>query len=735
MRKRILSLVLVLAMIPTTLTGCGDKNTIEELSNVESLSGVTSSTKNYSMSYTEEQSKIYTQVSNRTLLDMSTLDACTDNEVQQVVNYMNSVDSQLTGQMPTDGAVIDDCFVNYLLDEFEKTPYYWQRHKMVIRGIEAESRSIVVDVTYKTIGFEKTIEPDTVIPRGVENYDTIVKNRYALWNQYLNARYMANNTNIWPTYYEQFTNYYGDPNVIIDAQNDQELSEYIYEKGNQKSYTCAVDTDPERAGATMTVRYVLVPNYVLGLNLGMSCKHMYVLSYALNEDFTKDKELFTETGYATVADKVYNLIYAYFTCIDENDFAGLNKLTTNFGKWDKYYEDLFNTTYTKHDGFSVSLFDIQGTHITCGINISSKVRAKGSNITFPIYTDKYYCEIDLEEESLKISNMQLISRTLEGEPAINLKEADVTGFSATIDLDNSDKADIEKLISNFSILQMRNDTTSDDFANTVDLTLTNNALSILKENMTTILDNSENPMSTKAVWLEQYQQGTSNYANVKCKELFQDEINSITEVDSTYEFIRKGGRWYVYGYTVNSQVKLTSTNLPTTNSLCVIQNGEELSFSSKLKDTSGTELDNINTVAVTFDYDEYTPNTNGAEQQQGKVLITKDTVTEDVFNKMAEYNAFGFTYKEFNDILNQLDDETLKAEYEDLFFRTVAVTFNCYDNRYPEDNVVIKNNAILNIQDEVTQVMGLLTQQGYDATSPIIKSLQNMSLYIGQQTS
>ena len=733
MRKKLLSMLLVCTFVTTVFTGCGDRETIKELNSVEGLSGTTANTNsNYSLSYTDEQSMIYAQVSDRTLLDLSTLDSCSDNEVQQVVNYMNSVDNQLTGQMPPDGKVIDDYFINYLLFEFEKTPYYWQRSKMTIRGIDAESRSIIVDVTYKTIDFPKTVEPDTVVPRGVENYDTLVKNRYTLWNQYLNARYMSQNVNTWPTLYEQFITYYGNPDEILAAQNSTSLSQYIYEKGNQKTYNNCVDSDTETTGATMQVRYVLVPNYVLGLNLGIDCKHMYMLSYNLNNDFTEDKELFTETGYSTVADEVYNLIYAYFTCIDENDFAGLNSLTTNFGKWDKYYEDMFDTTYTKHDGFSVSLFDIQGTHISCGINISSKIRAKGSNITFPVFTDKYYCEIDLEDEKLKISNLQLISRVLEGEPAVNLTEADVTGFSATIDLDNSDKAEIEKLISNFSVLQMRNDTTSDDFGNVVDLTLTNNSMAALKDDMTSIITNSEENMTTKAVWLEQYQQGTSNYANVKCKELFQDSTNAITEVSATYEFILKGGRWYVYGYTVNSSVKLTSTNLPTTSSLCVIQNGEELSFTSKLKDTAGTDLDNVASTSVTFDYDAYTPNTEGADMQQGLVLITKDTVTKEIFNEIATYKDFGFTYEELPDVIASLPTN-IQSEYEDILLRAVATTYNCYKNRYPEDNVLVKQNAILSLIDEVNNLNEVLIQEGYSIQTKEGKALNNLSTYLKQQ--
>ena len=710
MKKRVLSLVLLLTMVMTTFTGCGDRDTIAQLNNMTSLSGTTSSTKNYKMSYTDEQSQIYAQVSDRSLLDLTALDPCSDNEIQQVVNYMNNVDNQLIGQVSPDNGVIGPEFVNFILAEFEKTPYYWQRSKTTIRGIDAESRAIVVDVLYKTIAYDKDVIPDTSVARGTPNYDTIMANRESLWIQYLNAK-ISNNPNAM-TYLEEFRKYYGEPEKILEAQNSKTLEEYVMETGNQKTYNSLVNNDDERGNAELTIRYILVPNYVLGLNLGMDCKHAYILDYHLDKDFTEGKELFTEAGYATVSDEVYNLIYSYFTCIDEADFQGLNKLTTHFDKWDKYYEDLFNTTYTKHDGFSVSLFDIQGTRISCGITISSKIRAKGSNITFPIYTDKYYCDIDLDDERLKVNDLILISRTLEGEPTIKTDEAETTGFSATIELDNTDKAYIETLIRDFSLLQMKGDTNSDDFAKVVDLTLTNNSLSQLKENMMSIHElDKDRTFVTKATWLEQYQQGTSNYANVKCRELFQDDINAITEVDATYEFMKKGGVWYVYGYNVNSMVKLDTTNLPTTSSLCVIKKGEVLSFISKLKESTETNLDTVASSSVTFEHEPYKPNFAGNASQQGLVLITVDTVTPEQFNQLMENNGLAYTYEDFMayvGVVYDIDPETADL-FEDGVKTLTAYYINILESRYPTDNVTIKENdrkALLDKLDNIAHLLG-----------------------------
>ena len=162
--KKQISFILALIMI-FSLTGCSGYAEVNELRSIEALNSESKVTYNYNLSYADEQEMIYAQVIDRQLLDLSTLDKCSDSEIQQVVNYMNQVDDQLVGNIKTmtyqdalskyfledmfdDDAVIDTSFTDYLLAFFERTPYYWQREKTTVRGIDAESRSIVVDVKY-----------------------------------------------------------------------------------------------------------------------------------------------------------------------------------------------------------------------------------------------------------------------------------------------------------------------------------------------------------------------------------------------------------------------------------------------------------------------------------------------------------------------------------------------------------------------------------------------------------
>ena len=723
MRKRILSICL---LVVTLLGGCQGYDEVAELKNISALSSESGTSNNYNLSYTDAQQMIYAQVSNRQLLDLSTLDKCTDSEIQQVVNYMNQVDEQLIGNISTqsytdtltkyflsdmynDSAVLDTCFTDYLLSFFARTPYYWQRTKTTIRGIDAESRNIVVDVQYKTIDFDKTVKPDSTIVKGEPNYEEKLRIRYDRWIDILDLKYGGGRLTTYEQDYNKFVDIYGDPSIIIDEQRVLSPTGEIYETGNQLTYIGLIDTDCELSHATMTVRYVLETKYVLGINLGITCKHMYITDYQLTNDCTEGLSTFTKEGYATVTDSVYNLIYSYFTCIDESDFNGLYKLSHNFERHDKYYNDYFTTAYRKHEGFSVSLFDITGTHIKCGVTISSKERALGAEMTFPIYTDRYYMELELVDDILKVENMVLLSRRLEGEPAITTDDADVSGFVASIDLDNDDRIAIEKLICDFSAAQLQGDIISDNFSDVVDISISQGQLTTLQENMMSLSG------VRKVVWLQNYQQGTSNYASVKCKELYQDDSNTIVEASVIYDFIRKGGQWYIYNYKILSTVTLDTTNLSTTGSLCLVSPGKVEAYTSQIKSSQSTNLDDVSDTSVVFDHPEYMPVLKSGSSELGKTKFRVEDIDEGIFNSAVMSFSFSLN-TDYNGYVEQLNncslilDELGNPEYSSLIedynkavMEAIAFVHNVNNNRYTEsehkdayDFVVGEINDVLN---------------------------------------
>lgn len=722
MKKKILSLMLIATTV-VSLTGCGDSDTISELNNISALNAESSVSSNYNLSYTDEQEMIYAQVSNRQLLDLSALSACSSNEIQQVRNYMDSIDNQLVGKVKvvdysddltrrtsqglvTDDAVVNATLTDYLLSFMQQTPYYWQRTKTTIRGIDSKSRSIVVDVTYKTIGYEKEVQKDSTITLGDPNYDTLVKSRYTKYINILSTMQTNPGDPTLPEKVNDFKTYFGEPEDIIEEQNKYKPTTCIYNSGNQKTYTGLIDSDAEKSTGTMTVRYILVPEYVLGINLGVDCKHMYITDFSLDNDVTKDMSAFTQEGYQTVTDSVYSLVYSYFTALDESDFDGLYKLTDNFQTLDKHYQDVFDSTYQKHDGYSISLFDITGTHIKCGVTISTKERAKNSNMTLPVYTDRYYMELELVGDTLKVDNMVLLSRKLEGEPAITEDEVEDTGFSANIDLDNDDKVSIEKLICNFSSLQLQEDTTSDNFSSLVDTSITTNQLSALKTNMTSLTG------AKKVVFLQNYQQGTSNYASVKCKELFQDDKNAIVEATTTYEFIMKGGNWYIYNYDVNSSVKLDTTNLTTTGSLCLVSPGKIESYTSQIKGSTSTNLDEVSDISVSFDHKEYTPTEKDGNVEQGYVQYTSADIGADEYNQVKD--VAGLSYSSIEDLNKDIEavelaltsSEGTDGNVGTIIYQSMAVYLNIANSYYMDE--VSKQEAMDTAKTNMSNVKSLL---------------------------
>lgn len=722
MKKKILSLMLIATTV-VSLTGCGDSDTISELNNISALNAESSVSSNYNLSYTDEQEMIYAQVSNRQLLDLSALSACSSNEIQQVRNYMDNIDNQLVGKVKvvdysddltrrtsqglvTDDAVVNTTLTDYLLSFMQQTPYYWQRTKTTIRGIDSRSRSIVVDVTYKTIGYEKEVQKDSTITLGDPNYDTLVKSRYTKYINILSTMQTNPGDPTLPEKVNDFKTYFGEPEEIIEEQNKYKPTTCIYNSSNQKTYTGLIDSDAEKSTGTMTVRYILVPEYVLGINLGVDCKHMYITDFSLDNDVTKNMSAFTQEGYQTVTDSVYSLIYSYFTALDESDFDGLYKLTDNFQTLDKHYQDVFDSTYQKHDGYSISLFDITGTHIKCGVTISTKERAKNSNMALPVYTDRYYMELELVGDTLKVDNMVLLSRKLEGEPAITEDEVEDTGFSANIDLDNDDKVSIEKLICNFSSLQLQEDTTSDSFSSLVDTSITTNQLSALKTNMTSLTG------AKKVVFLQNYQQGTSNYASVKCKELFQDDKNAIVEATTTYEFIMKGGNWYIYNYDVNSSVKLDTTNLTTTGSLCLVSPGKVESYTSQIKGSTSTNLDEVSDISVSFDHKEYTPTEKDGNVEQGYVQYTSADIGADEYNQVKD--VADISYSSIDDLNKDIEAVELaltSSEGSDgnvgaIIYQSMAVYLNIANSYYMDE--VSKQDALDTAKTNMSNVKSLL---------------------------
>lgn len=600
MKKFVVYLFVVCCLF--SLTGCGNED-VKSLSSLKSVD-TEANVSIVSISATDKENLIYSQVSDRTLLDLTTLESPTAEEVDAVKVYMDSVDAQLCGTLSEENGVIDSCFTNYLLFEFEKTPYYWQREKMSILGVDSSSRSVVLDVQYKTINFPKTVKGDSTIVRGEPNYDTKSEVRLNRYLDILDDKYGSRVNVDWESELALFESVYGSVEEILKEQQSETLTNEVFTYGNQITYTGLVNNEIENTSrGTMVIRYVLTPRYSLGINLGLNCTHMYIVSYNLDSAEVNNEEYLStvyndETG---ITDEVKSVLSRYYTCIDDENYTGLYSLVRNFGSLDKYFSDYFSTAYHKYDDFSVTVHSVQGTRIECTSTVSRKVRARGSSMSLPIYTDTYYYVLSLDDGVLKVEEEILLSSKLEGEPAIDTTDADVSGFSTSIDLTSQDKLDMENLIAQFGVLQMKSDSSSSAFTSVVDTSIASSQLSTLRDNMTSIEG------TQKVTWVSSYLQGQGSYASIRCKESVQKEDGTVYDCVVTYDFIKKGGEWYIYGYTVNSKNKLDSATLSTKNCLCLVTADGVDVMNSKVTVSKDENTEQNVVVGETVNYEEYEP--------------------------------------------------------------------------------------------------------------------------------
>lgn len=577
MNKRAI-VCMLLGVVSCTMLGCSNSE-IEKLKKIDAMD-IESTVNALNLSVSDTESIIYSQISDRTLLDLTSLDTVPDEDKKSVDTYMDGIKTQVeTGE----GDFLDKNFLNYIYFEFEKTPYKWEQKEVNIRGIDALSRNIVVDVTYKTTSDKKVVKGNSNIVLGEPDYDKKMTVRRTNWIGVLRAK--TGRGGEYQTLLNKFVSVYGDPNEIIANQSSGILAERV-ENGDVPTYECMVDTPEENTGATMVMRYVLVPSYKLGINLGLECKHMYMLSYEVDNDPTTSMKVYTEEGNDAINDSIDSLMHSYYVAIDEDNHSGLYKLVSDYGKYDKYFKDYFESTFRKNAGYTITLFDIDDRTVTCGVTLSRKVRAKNTYMTLPTYVERYLYTFKLESDGLKLENEVLLSSKISGEPAITSESAQTTGFKSNITLSNNDKKAIEQVIANLGVLQVKKDTSSDKFGNVVDISLSNSALTDIKSNMTSI------ECIKKATWVSTYLQGYSNFASVSLKELYQKEDKSIYECQSVVDLIYKNGAWYVYNYKLNTSDKLQTKTLSTKGASSVVTDKvEEFTPSTSITNTIVPEDD------------------------------------------------------------------------------------------------------------------------------------------------
>lgn len=349
-KKAILGLTL--AVMVSSLSGCATSENADVINQLNSLQGMnTEFNEGQVLSFSERQALLYKRLRDHSLLKLSGLSTCNDTEVNECFALLDVLDMQLTGKITSKAGSVSQDITDYMLTWFEQTPYYWQRTGVEIQGKDNKNGCIVVDVTYKTIDFEKDVLRDSSIPLGENGYDQLMETRFTKALEIYDLRYKLQqedepseeDAEKLEELEKKFEKAYGTIPEVIEEQNTYTPSEYIYLEGNQRT-TSGVAEATEDDG-TVTFRFILNHKYAYGINLGLQCQHMYMLKYTLGDGVVADTdEPLDMAGYNTLSDSVYKLIKSYFTCIDEHNYTGMRKLTHDFGTLDKWYQDWLQST-------------------------------------------------------------------------------------------------------------------------------------------------------------------------------------------------------------------------------------------------------------------------------------------------------------------------------------------------------------------------------------------------------
>lgn len=562
MKRKSLFLAM-LALSTVCITGCTD-NEVKKLQQLEPASNLSADrnvTAVSALSSKDREALIYNQVSDRNLIDTTTLDEVVDSDVAVIEDYINSACEELKG---SSGEVLSDGFVNYILAEQEKTPYTWEKSNVEILGLDSASHSYVVDVTFSTTGSKKDVKPKTPIPLGCPDYAIKAENRLTKYIELLDMKRGTSDEDSFKDYYKDFVKVYGDPEDIIKAQQDYSLRDEAKD-GKFITYTCNTDSSYENTAATMKVRFILTYNYAYGINLGITCDHLYITDYSLVSNPLEDREPQKTEEAQNLEDSVDYVIYSYNRCIDDNNYSGLNSLIKDFGNYDKYYYDMFEYSYRKIQGYTVSIYEVNGTKVLAGVTRVRKSRAKGTEMSYPSYEEKLLYELELVDDKLLISNEVLLSSSLVGEPAIvSNAEGSITGFTSKVEISSQDKKDITEVINKIGQLQVDKIDNGDDFEDVVDISVSAKDLEDIKETLYSI------DVVRKYSWIKSYNIAYTNYIQLTALEVFYMEDGTAYECNTTMSFIYKNNsKWQLVGYTRTSMEEINGNSVSDKSAIAV----------------------------------------------------------------------------------------------------------------------------------------------------------------------
>lgn len=613
MKRRIGIMCLALTMSITMFCGCEgivEQETAEDVKQVEPLTFEEVALQENQVA--SEEAAVYkylTSTLNLQIENLLSIDAKAKEDITQVISETNEY--LRTGESLT--LDLQDEIANYMLMEFAKTPYEWQFEQMQILGVDAPTSLYFVDVTYKTTNKEKYVMPSTILTKGSEGYEGLVKQRYEDYILYLeqmveegggevavqlspttekqlsesnegvtpeeNTESNAEGNTVGNTEdnaeigvqikdnlqanvvakpQAEFEAKWGDIDVLLETQDTVTLLNRLRQKPEksegigQYTYEGFASTEVNNT-ATMTFRFVLNYEYLWGVADKMAVKAVYLKDYQLDNTDTliANKTNDKRLAVAEYEDFIVDKIQAFKKAEESTNHKGLYNIMSNYGEFEIYYDDIKKYAYSHFKGFTQEILGVEDNKIFVLLTTQNQIRAKGTEMSLPTYEEKYILELSVgKEDEITINNYTMLSSTLIGEPLSVIRNVSGTSEQLLYTEGAFSKSNEEK------VYETLNNFVQFQLIGDIQSTESYNVMdmgvsSTAKQNIQSNIESIQSLGTQKSLMLIQNWETKSNtYVLLHIRELFLGE-ESGQDCESTIALANRNGEWKVISYVRN----------------------------------------------------------------------------------------------------------------------------------------------------------------------------------------
>ena len=226
----------------------------------------------------------------------------------------------------------------------------------------------------------------------------------------------------------------------------------------------------------------------------------------------------------------------------------------------------------------------------------------------------------------------------------------------------------------------------------------------------------------KVVYLQNYMQGTKNYATIKCKEQYQSSDDKIVEAIVTYDMIIKGNKWYIIGYDILSSVSLSISTLQTSGALCLVSQEKVEFYNSQITSEDAKDIEDKPDISKSYDYKEYTPTTRTSSSSN---IISVSQMSEEMYLSIDN---------DYTKSLEKLTKQTLE-DNEGLISSTISVyqtclcfVYNANNGNYTPETINIRKESVLEPLQSMITLLGTDTKYKdcVDTLNKVKKTIENL---------